>query len=438
MTNLPASATTLLRPTLAEAALYGLPGDIARAVSKQTGGDPAQALLSTLTRLGNAVGRQPHIRFGNAQQAARHFVLIVGDSSSLKDTVEAAVDDLFAQADPDWHASRIKSGLQSPEAMIELVADGPTGDSRLLNFESEIRRLVAQMARSANFGPVLRQGYDGQPLEISRSRGGRSDDRSIRSSYPHISLIALVTPEELIRIYLQLVAAGGLENRFFYVLVARQGDVNPFAPPDVDNDTLVARLRSAIESSRARVLEQTDPVSRALCIMRGVQPRCEMPLTPALRNQWPEIRDQLPQVKPEFQHLVRRAPTHVARFALTYAIGDESDAIGVEHVNAALALCAFGARSAERIFGVPTGTLQPQVDPQRRGKVFVYLASEGGWVSREQISRDHFRGNLPKRDLDAIVGSLIDDGHIEYRKVPTSGRPRIEYRVVQPAPTLSP
>lgn len=426
-----ASVTAHLRPPLPAAALHGLAGDIARFVSRETGGDPAAALAFTLTMAGNAVGTQPHVWFGGAEQSARNSVVVVGDSASRKDTVLAAVRNLFAQADPDWASGRVDCGLQSPEALIERVADGPNADCRVLVEESEYQRLVSRMTRSPNFGPILREAYDGKALQITRSKGGRSEDRSVRSSHPHISMIALITPEELGRIYLRLLAAGGLETRVTYFLCAQQGDTNPFAPASPDDDVLVDRLRTAVEWSRARVLGQTDPVSRSLCLMRGVQPHCAMDLSPGLRNQWSEIKDQLPVVKAAFRHLVSRAPTHVVRFALEYAILDMSPVLGVEHIEAALALWTFSARSVERIFGVPTGTLQPEVDPRRVGQLYEWLAREGGWVSRDHIASTLFRGNVDKAHIDAAVASLLEDKLIERRIVPTGGRPRTEFRFVE-------
>ena len=229
MTKNTPSPFAYLRPRLSEDALHGLAGDIARSVSKKTGGDPAVAVLSFLTMIGNAVGPQPHVWFGNAEQAARIFVVFVGESAARKDTVLAAVEDYFARADSEWFSSRIEYGLQSPEAMIDRVADG-CGDCRLLILESEYHRLVSRMGRSGNFGPIMRNAYDGRALQISRSRGGRgNNNRSVRSSTPHISMCALITPEELIRIHPMLTAAGGLETRVLYVLCAQQSATDPFA-----------------------------------------------------------------------------------------------------------------------------------------------------------------------------------------------------------------
>jgi hypothetical protein len=47
-------------PTLSPEALYGLAGDIVRAIEPETEADPVGILLSLLTAFGNAVGKGPH------------------------------------------------------------------------------------------------------------------------------------------------------------------------------------------------------------------------------------------------------------------------------------------------------------------------------------------------------------------------------------------
>lgn len=238
-------------------------------------------------------------------------------------------------------------------------------------------------------------------------------------------MCALITPEELIRIYPMLKAAGGLETRVLYVLSAQQADTNPFATVRGEDPKLVRRLRLAIESSRENVLERTDPISRELCLLRGVQPSIAMPTT-TLRDHWQDIVNRLPLVKPDFRHLASRAPTHVIRLAYAYAIAGASEALNLEHIDAALALWTFCASSMEGIFGVPTGWLEPQVDPKRVGRLFDFVVRQGDWVNREQVT-NLFSRNVSAKALDAIVDLLLKNGNIEQRVISTRGRPRIEY-----------
>ena len=431
-----ASATAYLRPLPSKAAFHGLAGEVALVLSEQTGADPVGILLVFLTMLGNAVGPEPHVLFGFDRQSARLFVLIVGDAATGgKGTILAAVERLFAEADPDWYLHRTITGLQSPEAMIEQVADGPTGDCRLLIVEPEYARLVSRMAASGSaFSAQLRNAYDGRPLGIARR--GRNDGRAsnLRASHAHISLIGEITPHELRSLHGRLTAAGGLETRFLYALVARRGEVNPFTPASERRDSLVERLRTVIEFSRTNVMERTDPISHYLCLERGVQPSVAMPVTVAVREGWPSIRAALPVVHDDYRSMTRRAETHVFRLAIAYAIADGAKVVTQVHIGAAMALWSYCAQSAERIFATPTGGLPPKVDPKRRGQLFEYLHRCGTWVPRAEIMGDGlFHNNLRKADFDAIVTALDADGLIEARTISgTGGTPRTEYRI---APT---
>src|SRR5690349_575985 len=67
------------RPELSEGALYGLAGDVVRAIEPHTEGDPAALLLSYLTMLGNCCGPQPAVNIGADRHPGRLFCLIVGD-----------------------------------------------------------------------------------------------------------------------------------------------------------------------------------------------------------------------------------------------------------------------------------------------------------------------------------------------------------------------
>ena len=427
------SATAHLRPSLPEAAYYGLPGAVARVLSASTGADPAGVLLVFLTMFGNAIGPQPHVYFGHDRQAARMFVLVVGDAATGgKGTILSVVEQLFAEADPDWYKHRVLTGLQSPEAMVERVADSPDGDCRLLVLEPEYARLVSRMASSGTaFSAHLRNAYDGRPLELARARGRDGARSKVRASHPHVSLVAQITPQELHALHATLRTAGGLETRFLTCLVARQGEADPFAPPSRAREVLVDRVREAIETSRERVLGAADPISRYLCIERGVQPSVRMAVASTLTESWQATRARLPTSGADIQPMLRRAETHVIRLALSYAIADQAPVISQVHLDAAMALWSYSALCTERIFGTPTGGLPPRVSPKHRGQLFEFLFEQGGWVARSAVMEGLFHHNLRKVDLDAIVDALRADDLIETRVVrQTGGAPRTEYRVV--------
>jgi hypothetical protein len=427
--SLPPAA--FLRPELPDAALHGLPGDITRALAAVTEADPAALLLTTLVLFGNAVGPQPHVEFGGAAHPGRLFALIVGDAATgRKGTAYEAVSALFAEADPDWCDARFQYGLQSPEAMIDRVSDGQTDDCRLMVVETEFARLLEIMARS-NMSTQLRNAWDGRALDLGRSNRGKSR----RASHAHISLLGNITPAELLKHYARLKSAGGLESRILFAFVTRARRVNPFRSAAIPEE-LADRLRDVIFSTRQRVLDGADPISAYLCAMRGVQPSTGLPIDPKIVAAWPEIEGRFPDIDRDLGSMFNRAEANVMRLAAIYALADESPLVGMEHIEAAIALWTYCARSAEVIFGIPVSSVPPTINPKHVAKIFDALRSRyPGWVARSYLNDRTFRGNLSGAEIRAMVEWLKLKGHVEARVIKdTGGRPRDEYRLIPSFP----
>ncbi len=94
--------------------------------------------------------------------------------------------------------------------------------------------------------------------------------------------------------------------------------------------------------------------------------------------------------------VISRAEAQVMRLALLYALLDESDAIKVEHLNAALAVWEYAQASARYIFGSAVG--DPIADDILRS-----LRANPEGLSRTDIS------NLFKRNRDAqTIGRALE------------------------------
>ena len=436
-TGLPAvpPLAAFLRPQLPEAALYGLPGEVAVTLAESAGADPAAVLVSFLTLLGNAAGPQPHARFGGADHPARLFTVLVGDAATgRKGTALGAVEALFADADPDWAADRVMYGLQSAEAMIDRVADDHASDCRLMVVETEFGRLVETMARAGTLSAQLRNAWDGRAMQRATTKFTR------RASRAHISMLAMITPEELLRHHQRLAQAGGLESRILYVFTAPSADISPFARAPENYEYLAERVRVVLEASRDAVMNQTDPVSRHLLTLRGIQPRTEMPVGGEVAGGWDRlVKARLPAPGEGFRGLHSRAESQVIRLAAAYAMADMAAGIRPEHAEAALAVLSYCARTAEVVFGVPVAQLPPRVDPRVTAKIVRHLHDRyPNWVPRDEIGSGVLHGNVPAADVDTALADLSAKRLIEQRHTPTAGRPRDEYRLAAPQLTLFP
>lgn len=409
-----------LRPELPAAALYGLPGEVAVTLSETSGADPAAVLVSFLALLGNAAGPQPHAYFGGAEHPARLFVVLVGDADvGRKGTAHGAVERLFTEADPDWSEGRVLYGLQSAEAMIDRVDDEKSPDCRLMIVETEFGRLVETMARTGTLSAQLRNAWDGRVLQRSTTKFTR------RASRAHISMLAMITPEELLKHHPRLTKAGGLESRLLYVYSAPQTDVSPFAASGEHTD-LADRVRDVLNGSRERVMDHTDPVSRVLLAARGIQPRTELPVAEAVIGRWAAVKQRLPVPGEGFRGLQSRAEPKVIRLAAAYALADAAPEIGPPHVDAALAVLAYCARSAEIVFGVPVAQLPPRVDPRQAAQVVRTLHDRyPAWVTRAELGGD-----------EHVLADLVAKHLVEKRKTPAGAS--AEYRLIAPQMLLFP
>jgi Protein of unknown function (DUF3987) len=411
--------SAFLRPELDPAALHGLPGEVAVTLAASSGADPAAVLMTFLAMAGNASGPQPHAWFGGAQHPGRLFVVLVGDAATgRKGTALGAVEALFAEADPQWADERVLHGLQSAEAMIDNVADG-RGDCRLLIAESEFARLVTTMARSGTFSAQLRNAWDGRALQRTGVR------RSQKASRAHVSLLGMITPEELLRHHHRLSQAGGLESRILYAYAAPAAEVSPFAEPPASSE-LAARVEAVLESSREAVMSHADPVSRYLLAVRGIQPRVRVPVAPEVAQGWSRrVKPRLPVPGEGMAGLHSRAEAQVIRLAGIYAICDLAAEIGPEHVEAAVAAWSYCARSAEVVFSVPVAALPPRSDPRVTARIVRFLHDRyPGWAARDEIGAA-LHGTATDRALTAALGGLAARGLTDQRQAPAGDEIRL-------------
>jgi Protein of unknown function (DUF3987) len=422
------SRDELIRPVLPDAALYGLAGEVAQKLSARTGADPASILSMFLTMFGNAVGRQPHVTFYGHEEPARFFTLIVGKwARGRKGTAFTAVKKLFIPAEPEWAGNRIEPGLQSPEALIEAVADSPTGDPRLLVLETEFARFIATMQTARRFSSQMRTAYDGE--QLARKRVTK---QPLISTQHHISLIGMITPAELLSLQK---LSGGLESRMLYVYSApgRHTEADPFGEAE-DEMYLAEKVKGAINSAWDYILEGSDPISAELAKIRGVAPNTKFSIADDVADNWreqiaPDIEAIADDIGEHFERYTARGQTQVIRLALAYALADSSTEIEWPHIEAAMALWEFCARSARLIFSVPDDP-EPPVNPKHEGKVYDYLRTRyPEWTSMADITNNVLKNNST---ASIIVDDLEELGLVEVRQNSPKGkgRPRVEARVL--------
>jgi hypothetical protein len=318
--------------------------------------------------------------------------------------------------------------------MISRVADDHTADCRLMIVETEFGRLVETMARTGTLSAQLRNAWDGRTMQRATTK------ITHRASRAHISVLGMITSEELLRHHRRLAQAGGLESRILYCFTAPSADISPFTRAPENYEYLAERVRVVLEASRDAVMAQTDPVSRHLLTLRGIQPRTELPVDDEVAGGWERlVKARLPVPGEGFRGLHSRAESQVIRLAAAYAMADMAPEIRPGHAEAALAVLSYCARTAEVVFGVPVAQLPPRVDPRVTAKIVRHLHDRfPDWVPRDEIGSGVLHGNVPAADVDVALADLAAKRLLERRQTPTAGRPREEFRLVAPQLALFP
>jgi hypothetical protein len=248
-------------PELAEEALYGLAGDIVRAVEPHNEADPVALLGNMLCAFGNVAGRGAFARVGADEHHTKLFIVLVGETAKGRKGVSwGPVRGLIRAVDPGWADNRVVSGLSSGEGLIyavrdevrgmrkdeEVVLDPGEPDKRLLVLEGELANVLKVMGRDGNtLSPIIRQAWDGDRLRTL------TKNNPTKSTGAHVSLIGHVTKAELLRHLNATEVANGFANRILWLMVRRSKEL-PFGGKwDVtEMAELVQRLDSAVRFAR--------------------------------------------------------------------------------------------------------------------------------------------------------------------------------------------
>jgi hypothetical protein len=201
----------------------------------------------------------------------------------------------------------------------------------LLVLESEFASVLKVIAREKNtLSAVIRQAWDRGNLEIL------TKNSPAKATGAHISIVGHITRDELRRLITETDMANGLANRFLWFCVKRSQCLPEGGQMDkVNVSPLVNHLHAAVEFAAQ---------AGELC-------RDE-----AAREVWHDVYPTLSAGKPGLLGAATsRAEAQVMRLAMLYALLDQSEVIGVDHLIAGLALWEYAESSARYVFGSALG-----------------------------------------------------------------------------------
>jgi len=396
-------------PSLDPVALYGLPGEVVRAIAPHTEANPVAILIQFMVAAGNAIGRGPHYRIEGDIHGPNLFAVLVGvTAKARKGTSWGRVRQVMDTADQSWTAERVHSGLSSGEGLIWAVHDPIMGyekvgkgadaervfvetdpgiaDKRLLVVEPEFAGTLTVMQRQGNIlSRVIRDSWDRGDLATL------TKNSPARATGAHVSIIGHITEDELRATLDSISIANGYANRFLWFMVQRS-QILPFGGA-LNEEAIVDLGR------------RTRAATTAACKIDRVM------MTADARDAWRRVYPTLSEGKPGILGAITaRAEAQAIRLSLIFALLDCRAEIGLDHLCAALAIWEYVEASAEYIWGDALGN--PVADEILQA---LQRAGDAG-MSRTEL-RDLFGRH---RSAERIGGALM--------MLTTSGKARFETR----------
>ncbi len=382
----------------AAVAYHGLLGDIVRAVEPYTEADPVALLGTLIAMFGSACGGARSSYQGSKQRTNVTIVLVGETSHGRKGTSLSVGHSVFKLAYPEFDGLWLP-GVASGEALSghlaraasAAISTGGVPETRVFLAETEYGRLLTVTNREGStLSPILRNGWDGVPLGFARAR-----DEAIVTDH-HITVLGHITPVELRAKLSNVDAANGFVNRGLYFAVRR------------------ARLVPFPESPDALVAPFVAPLRRAIL---EAQVPAEMAFDEAARDRWEDFYIEF-AMTPRLGlagAVTGRHEAHVARLALIYAVADRSPVIGAVHLEAAIALAEYAARSAIWALGDSTGNRHADALLRMLGD------EEIPWMDAK-----HALGLRTAAEMAEVVGVLTAAGLVDVVSIPRQGggRPR--------------
>jgi hypothetical protein len=378
------------------AAYHGPLGEIVHALAPETEADPVAILAQLLVAFGSAVGRGAYFQVEATRHHGNEFLLLAGDTAKArKGSSWDHVLRLIERAEPAL-AERIATGLASGEGLVWAVRDPAAGDPgardpRLLVVEPEFASVLKATARElSTLSPTLRSAWDGRPLQLLTRTA------PARSAAAHISVIGHITLAELRQQTRTLELANGFLNRFLILCCRRVRLLPEGGHPDPP-------AASALQPTLTRNLHAAQAAGR-------------IALDPQARTLWHQAYPDLSAPRPGLAGaLLARAEAHTIRLALLYALADGARAITRAHLEAALALYDYAARSAGYALESTSGN--PLAE-----QIHTALQRSPDGLTRTQL-RDLFQRNLAVAEIAQALATLAHTGRAARQRTLTGGRP---------------
>ncbi len=318
-------------------------------------------------------------------------VFVIRGLEGPRDCVTLGVADVFR----DLIAERALAETSQPLTERVQVAAG-AGILRPKRIYVAEQMLVNQRRQPVQFQQRILEGRSRQQQFAARL-GSPADGLPDSVAGP-VSIVGHITRDELRRQISDVDMANGLANRFLWRCV-RRSKCLPEGGSLLDRalEPLIDRLVAAVEFAQGVGVVKRDDEAREIW-----------------RNVYPELSEGKPGL---LGAATSRAEAQVMRLAMLYALLDQSDLIGADHLTAALAFWTYAEQSARYIFGSALG------DPTADEILAELRRCSPNGMTRDAI-RERFHRNKPSAEISRALAVLYEYHLVRFAKNnETGGRP---------------
>jgi hypothetical protein len=395
-------------------AFHGVLGRLTLLTQGETEANALFVLLHLLTFTGIAMGRNPHLPLGADLHHLNLGVGILAKSGWRKGAAKSVAEELFSKVDKHFVDNNILSGLNSGKGFLVNIRDskvikGKNGNDVVDPGVSDKRRVFLE----PEFAAVLKQGHaDTNPL-LCYVRQALDGDRKISSLSKEpesatdalVSIIGHCNPADL-KLLSTTDKANGTGGRFMWHFGARskrvEGGGNFFEL--LDSGALSGHLntlKSAIEFG---------------------EKQGKMKWGRGALDHWKKTYCKLDDERPggPIGDLFVRYPTFILRPAMIFALTDQTNEIGVDHLVASEAIWKHQADSLLYLF--PTD-VHPTSDKILKALRKAPMCS----LTRNQLAEKAFRKSPPPDFEDTLKELLVERRIFGRKDTSGKGRPAAVY-----------
>lgn len=401
-------------PEFDEKNMYGIIGKVVEKIAPHTEACPVAVYVQMLTLCGNFLGRIASFHVSGDKHFPNLMTLLVGDSAiARKGTSLGIAISIFNKIIPEYVRSNLKSGATSAEGIIfhnrdpiyevkekkgkleKVLIDSGITDKRLLVIETEFGSILISMKREGNkLSTTLRDAYDSKNLSTL------SKNNPVKSTNPHISIIAHITIEELKHLLNAVDVFNGFGNRFLFIHT-KTNKILPEAP-SIDDLNLNKELDelSEITSFWEKRLNE-------LCEFRAT-------FSTEAQSLWNDVYTKSMKY-PEtgiVGTLSNRNLIHVKKIALILAMLDKELIIDKHHLEAALEVGKYSLQSIKHIFKDSNYGLS-----KKQRNVISFLESNiSQKATRTEVSKGALGKNSSRDDIESLKNDLVERNLITIEK----------------------